>query len=83
MQLTPVFVPGKFRGQSSLAGCNPWGHKESDNLACIHGLKPQSASQNTFSQNLNPITVVHQTKIEQGKGLGVNVPLSIGKHIHD
>ena len=27
---TPVFLPGKFHGQRSLAGCSPWGHKESD-----------------------------------------------------
>ena len=27
---TPVFLPGKFRGQSSLLGCSPWSHKESD-----------------------------------------------------
>ena len=26
----PVFLPGKFHGQSSLAGYNPWDHKESD-----------------------------------------------------
>ena len=29
-QLTPVFWPGKFQGQRSLAGYSPWGHKESD-----------------------------------------------------
>ena len=29
-QLTPVFLPGEFHGQRSLAGCSPWGHKESD-----------------------------------------------------
>ena len=29
-QLTPVFLPGKFHGQRSLAGYSPWGHKESD-----------------------------------------------------
>ena len=23
-------IPGKFQGQRSLAGCRPWGHKESD-----------------------------------------------------
>jgi len=23
-----VFLPGKFRGQRSLKGYNPWGHKE-------------------------------------------------------
>ena len=29
-QPTPVFLPGKFHGQKSLAGYSPWGHKESD-----------------------------------------------------
>ena len=29
-QPTPVFLPGKSRGQRSLAGYNLWGHKESD-----------------------------------------------------
>ena len=24
---TTVFLPGKSQGQSSLAGCRPWGHK--------------------------------------------------------
>ena len=26
-QPTPVFLPGKFHGQRSLADYNPWGHK--------------------------------------------------------
>ena len=29
-QPTPVFLPGKFHGQRSLAGYSPWGHEESD-----------------------------------------------------
>ena len=29
-QPTPVFLPGKFHGQRSLAGCSPRGRKESD-----------------------------------------------------
>ena len=29
-QPTPVFLPGEFHGQRSLAGYNPWRHKESD-----------------------------------------------------
>ena len=29
-QLAPVFLPGEFHGQRSLAGYSPWGHKESD-----------------------------------------------------
>ena len=27
---TPVFLPEEFYGQTSLAGCSPRGHKESD-----------------------------------------------------
>ena len=30
MATTSVFLPGKSHGQRSLAGCSPWGHKESD-----------------------------------------------------
>ena len=29
-QPTPVFLPGEFHGQTSLAGYSPWGCKESD-----------------------------------------------------
>ena len=29
-QLSPVYLPGKFHGQRSLAGYSTWGHKESD-----------------------------------------------------
>ena len=29
-QPAPVFLPGEFHGQRSLAGYTPWGHKESD-----------------------------------------------------
>ena len=27
---TPLFLPGEFHGQRSLAGYSSWGHKESD-----------------------------------------------------
>ena len=27
---TPVFLPEESHGQRSLAGCDPWGHEESD-----------------------------------------------------
>ena len=30
MATVPVFLPGEFHGESSLAGYSPWGHKESD-----------------------------------------------------
>ena len=29
-QPAPIFLPGKFHGQRSLVGYNPWGHKELD-----------------------------------------------------
>ena len=31
---TPVFLPGKFHGERSLAGYSPWGHEESDTTEC-------------------------------------------------
>ena len=35
-QPSPVFLPGKFHEQRSLAGYNPWGHKESDMTEHTH-----------------------------------------------
>ena len=35
-QSTPVFLPGKFHGQRSLAGNSPWGHKELDMTEHTH-----------------------------------------------
>ena len=36
LQPTPAFLPGKFHGQSSLAGYNPWGLKESNTTVTEH-----------------------------------------------
>ena len=33
---TPVFLPGEFHGQKSLAGYSPWGHKELDTTEQLH-----------------------------------------------
>ena len=30
MATIPVFLPGESHGQNNLAGCSPWGRKESD-----------------------------------------------------
>ena len=35
-QTAPVFLPGEFHGQRSLAGYSPWGCKESDMTAHAH-----------------------------------------------
>ena len=37
-QPTPVFLPGEFHGQRSLAGYSPWGRKESDMTERLHSL---------------------------------------------
>ena len=35
-QPTPVFLPGKFHGQRSLARYSPWGCEESGMTECVH-----------------------------------------------
>ena len=35
-QPTSVLLPGKSHGQSSLVGCSPWGHEESDMTERLH-----------------------------------------------
>ena len=40
--LTPVFLPGKFLGQRSLAGYSPWGYKESDTSEQLIQIKHHS-----------------------------------------
>ena len=35
-QPTPIFLPGEFHGQRSLAGCRPWSLKESDTTERLH-----------------------------------------------
>ena len=35
-QSSPVFLPGKFHGQRSLAACSPWGCKELDMTERAH-----------------------------------------------
>ena len=37
-QPTSVFLPGEFHGQKSLAGCSPWGRRESDTTEHTHTL---------------------------------------------
>ena len=39
-QPTPVFLPGKSRGQRSLAGYSLWGHKESDMTQWLKNWEP-------------------------------------------
>ena len=52
MATTPVFLPGEFHGQASLAGYSPWGHKESDTTGertCLLNLLPLGCWENGLS----------------------------------
>ena len=43
-QATSVFLPGESHGQRSLAGCSPWGRKESDTTEHLSTVRPIPAS---------------------------------------
>ena len=51
-QPTPVFLPGKFNGQRSLAGCSPWGCKEWDTT--------KQLSTHTYPKQLSACTHTHK-----------------------
>ena len=42
---TPVFLPGESRGQRSLVGYSPWGHRESDTTEASHTLISQDKAE--------------------------------------
>ena len=44
MAPTPVFLPGKFHAQRSLAGCSPQGCKESDTIEVTEHAHIQTAT---------------------------------------
>ena len=43
-QPAPVFLPRKFHGQKSLAGCNPQGHKESQSVLTTEQLSTHTGT---------------------------------------
>ena len=56
-QSTPGFLPGKFHGQRSLAGYNPWSRKELDTIehAYIRGRSKNPSHNCCFSDSFNLI----------------------------
>ena len=50
-QTTPVFLPGKFHGQRSLAGHSPWGSKESDTTEQLTHIKVASREQLSWEEH--------------------------------
>ena len=79
-QSTPVFLPGKFHGQRSLAGCSPWGHRVRHNRVTKHSRQStlrrlyhqeqetpvllQCPQGKTKVQNIRSPSSVHETKQE-------------------
>ena len=50
-QPTAVFLPGESHGQRSLAGCSPWGHKDSDTTEVTTQHSTQWGLDSCFSGN--------------------------------
>ena len=62
-QLTPVFLPGEFHGQSSLAGYSPRGRKESDKT---EGLSTHTHTHtHTHTKNNNIPTFFNTTQLKK------------------
>ena len=55
-QLTPVFFPGEFHGQRSLAGYSPWDCKESDMTQWL-GMHTHT---HVFIRNWRFVAILHQ-----------------------
>ena len=68
-QPTPVFLPGEFHGQRSLAGYRPWGCKESgmtEHLSLTHILRNASLDEaqdgiNIAGRNINNLRYADDT----------------------
>ena len=52
----PLFLPGEFHGQRSLAGYSPWGRKESDTTE----VTKQTHSLNHRTPKCSSPTTIHQ-----------------------
>ena len=64
-QPAPVFLPGKFHGQRSLAGYSPWGRKESD-------MTEHSTHRHTDTHTYTHIYTHIYTYLSQGDQMSLN-----------
>ena len=54
----PVFFPGEFHGQRSLAGYSPWGHRELDTIGTTHThTRKYSVIKHSFYGCIAPISL--------------------------
>ena len=65
--LIPVFLPGEFHGQRSLAGYSPWVYKELDITEQLHF---HFLSSSTFDPVSTPHTI-HENQVLNGEHLNV------------
>ena len=67
-QPTPVFLPGKFHGQWSLAGYSPWGRKELDTteLSLLMKVKVESVKVG-FKLNIQKTKIMASVPSLHGK----------------
>ena len=80
-QLTPVFLPGKFYGQRSLAGCNPWGCRELNpqHPSPIRGTMGSSLRSLAEVQPSSPLRTVLRKSLSFPGCPGLDI---LGKELH-
>ena len=69
-QSTPVFLPGEFHRQRSLAGCSPWSHRESDTTEWL-----------THTHRAFFMVQLSHLYMTAGKTTALNIPNTVGKVI--
>ena len=89
-QPTPVFLSGESHGQRSLAGCNPWGHKESNTtehthahtctILCLQNVLSCLTAQDAIKYKLEMIGVLNMALVERKK---VKCDLGQSHHFSD
>ena len=64
-QTKPVFLPGEFYGQRSIAGYSPWGSKESDMTGYTHNVEYIIDSKNSEMAQRNHENCLVQTDTDE------------------
>ena len=78
---SPVFLPGEFYGQRSLASCNLWDCKKLDTTECVHTHTPlrNEYISSLVAQMIKNPTAMQETWVQS---LGQEDPLEKGMATH-